>query len=65
MIFKKIKKSQTPSYPIAFFNYGSLQSMINREAKLGTKLEWIWNAAKVIMGPLPAIIFHKESQLKT
>ncbi|GKD86411.1 clavaminate synthase-like protein [Tanacetum coccineum] len=35
---------------------------VNGEAKLGTKLEWIGNAAKVITGPLPAIMFHKESQ---
>ncbi|KAI7741352.1 hypothetical protein M8C21_029257 [Ambrosia artemisiifolia] len=36
-----------------------------RAAKLGTKLEWIGNAAKVITGPLPAIRLDKGSQRKT
>ncbi|KAF5793316.1 putative TauD/TfdA-like domain-containing protein [Helianthus annuus] len=36
-----------------------------RAAKLGTRLEWIGNAAKVIAGPMPAIRFDKETQQKT
>jgi len=36
-----------------------------RAAKLGTKLEWVGNAAKVIAGPMPAIRFDKETQQKT
>nr|XP_043617921.1 clavaminate synthase-like protein At3g21360 [Erigeron canadensis] len=36
-----------------------------RAAKLGTRLEWMGNAAKVIAGPMPAIRFDKESQRKT
>nr|GEV35261.1 clavaminate synthase-like protein At3g21360 [Tanacetum cinerariifolium]GEV42537.1 clavaminate synthase-like protein At3g21360 [Tanacetum cinerariifolium] len=34
-------------------------------AKMGTKLEWIGNAAKIITGPVPAIRFHEETQRKT
>ncbi|KAI3521480.1 hypothetical protein L1887_10948 [Cichorium endivia] len=36
-----------------------------RAAKLGGKLEWIGNAAKVISAPMPAIRFDKESRRKT
>ncbi|KAJ0755542.1 putative TauD/TfdA-like domain, taurine dioxygenase TauD-like superfamily [Helianthus annuus] len=36
-----------------------------RAAKLGTRLEWTGNAAKVIAGPMPAIRFDKETQQKT
>nr|XP_043616568.1 clavaminate synthase-like protein At3g21360 [Erigeron canadensis] len=36
-----------------------------RAAKLGTKLEWMGNTAKVITGPVPAIRFDKESGRKT
>ncbi|GKB78350.1 hypothetical protein Tco_0945245, partial [Tanacetum coccineum] len=34
-------------------------------AKMGTNLEWIGNAAKIITGLVPAIRFHKETQRKT
>ena len=41
------------------------QSLFDRVAELGTKLEWIGNAVKLITDPLPAIrIFDKASQRK-
>ena len=41
------------------------QCLFDRVAELGTKLEWIGNAIKLITGPLPAIrVFDKESQRK-
>ncbi|XP_076886425.1 clavaminate synthase-like protein At3g21360 [Bidens hawaiensis] len=36
-----------------------------RAAKLGTKLEWMGNVVKMITGPMPAIKFDKERQVKT
>ncbi|KAM0032033.1 putative TauD/TfdA-like domain, taurine dioxygenase TauD-like superfamily [Helianthus debilis subsp. tardiflorus] len=36
-----------------------------RAAKLGTKLEWMGNTAKVITGPVPAIRFDEASRRKT
>ncbi|KAI3801893.1 hypothetical protein L1987_30010 [Smallanthus sonchifolius] len=36
-----------------------------RAAKLGTKLEWMGNDVKIITGPVPAIRFDKERQVKT
>lgn len=36
-----------------------------RAAKLGTKLEWMGNVAKLITGPVPAIRVDKESGCKT
>ncbi|KAI3766535.1 hypothetical protein L2E82_16599 [Cichorium intybus] len=36
-----------------------------RAAKLGAKLEWIGNSAKITTGPVPAVRLHKESRRKT
>lgn len=38
--------------------------MIDRAAKLGTKLEWMGSDVKAITGPMRGIRFDKESQRK-
>ncbi|KAJ0569764.1 putative TauD/TfdA-like domain, taurine dioxygenase TauD-like superfamily [Helianthus annuus] len=36
-----------------------------RAAKLGTKLEWMGNVVKMIIGPMPAIKYDEERRIKT
>ncbi|KAK7837929.1 clavaminate synthase-like protein [Quercus suber] len=35
---------------------------LNRAANLGTKLEWLEDSVKTVMGPIPAIKFDKTRQ---
>ncbi|KAI7741351.1 hypothetical protein M8C21_029256 [Ambrosia artemisiifolia] len=68
LTYKKIMSDE--DHPLSFSG-GSWKSAYmtddknvaeERAAKQGTKLEWMGNAVKIIMGPLPAFRLEKESQ---
>lgn len=49
---------------IAIFNHGSFQCLMNREAKIWTKLERVGNAANISACRVPTLMFHWQTQQK-